>query len=160
MISRRKLLQSAVGRARLYMELIYPTFPEFKLTAQILQQQWRQILGVELVLILQDVHTLVQTVASLGYRGSAVCGEIGHYIDPSFFLDMFTRRSAASGCDWSDSRYDVMTAEAGATADRERRLQKLAECEAYLLRAMPFVPLCTVVWPSLAKPFVRGLGMN
>jgi oligopeptide transport system substrate-binding protein len=156
----RELLHAVGGNSRLHMELVHPPFSEFKLTAEILQQQWCQILGVELALIVQDVHTFVQTMRALSYGGSAVCGEIGPYVDPSFFLDMFTSKSAASGCDWFDSRYDAMTADAGAMPDRVRRLEKLAECEAYLLQAMPFVPLCTVVWPSLAKPFIKGLGIN
>ena len=44
--------------------------------------------------------------------------------------------------------------------DRESRLRKLTQCESRLLAAMPIVPLTAMVWPSLAKPYVKGLGTN
>jgi ABC-type oligopeptide transport system substrate-binding subunit len=156
----RQLLENAIGRSRLRTEFLYPPFPDFRLVAEILQQQWRQALGVELVLVMQDVATFVQAVNGKNYRGIAECGDGAVYVDPSFFLDMFTSRSAASGSDWSDTTYDSMIADAGATAHRQRRLEKLAECERHLLRAMPLIPLSASVWPWLAKPFVKGLGRN
>src|SRR6476620_8933711 len=45
-----------------------------------------------------------------------------------------------AGSDWVDARYDAMIAEAQSTPDRVRRWRKLAECEKYLLRAMPVIP--------------------
>jgi ABC-type oligopeptide transport system substrate-binding subunit len=53
-----------------------------------------------------------------------------------------------------------MVANAGRMHDPTSRLQKLAECESRLLRAMPVVPLTTFLRPSLAKPYIRGLGNN
>ena len=156
----RELLESAVGRSPLRIECLHPPFEDFKLTAQILQQQWRRTLGIELVLAMQDVGTWIQTMLAKSYPGIALSGDAGPYVDPSFFLDMFTSRSNASGSDWSDSTYDAMIADAAVTADRARRLEKLAAGERHLLGAMPVIPLSASVWLSLAKPFVKGLGTN
>jgi ABC-type oligopeptide transport system substrate-binding subunit len=86
-------------------------------------------------------------------------GDAGPYVDPSYFLEEFTA-FGASGSDWSDAEFDVMVANAGRNPDSKVRLQKLAECESRLLAAMPVVPLTTFLRPSLAKPYIRGLGNN
>ena len=53
-----------------------------------------------------------------------------------------------------------MLAAAEITPDRTVRLAKLSECESYLLRAMPIVPLYADVWVYMRMPFVRGFGAN
>ena len=52
------------------------------------------------------------------------------------------------------------SASAAASEDTAERMARLSECERYLLRAMPFVPLYKDVWTYLKKPFVKGLGTN
>ena len=54
----RELLENAIGRSRLRTEFLYPPFADFRLVAEILQQQWRQALGVELELVMQDAGRL------------------------------------------------------------------------------------------------------
>jgi len=156
----RDLLESAIGKSRLRIRYTHPPFANFKLAALILQQQWRQALGIQLELTQLDVATWGQVTFDKSFPGIVANGDASPYLDPSFFLEEFTSKSGASGSDWSDAKYDAMIAEAGATADRERRLQRLAQSEGHLLRAMPIVPLSTLVFPPLAKPFVKGLSMN
>ena len=55
-------------------------------------------------------------------------------------------------------KYDAMLGHANATADVATRMQRLAECEAYLLKAMPVLPLLLYGFVYLQKPFVHGLG--
>ena len=64
------------------------------------------------------------------------------------------------GTSWSDPAYYRMLSDAKATSNLLLRLQKMAECERHLLRAMPILPLCHDVQPKLRKPFVKGLGSN
>ena len=40
------------------------------------------------------------------------------------------------------------------------RMEKLADCETTLLRAMPFVPLYFDTWVYLERPEVRGLSVG
>jgi ABC-type oligopeptide transport system substrate-binding subunit len=155
----RELLQSAVGRSPLRIRHTHPPFASMKISALILQQQWRQTLGIELDLFELDVATWVQATFDKRYPGIVSNGDAGPYLDPSYFLEEFTE-SGAGGSDWSNATYDALVADGGATADRELRLETLAQAEECLLRAMPVVPLSTFVAPSLAKPFVKGLGTN
>jgi ABC-type oligopeptide transport system substrate-binding subunit len=156
----RELLRATTETSKLKLEILYPALSDFRMVAEILQQQWRETLGVELIMVTQDVQTWVQTVLSRNYHGVASSGDAGVYMDPSYFLDQFTRVSGASGSDWVDDRYDAMIADARSTPDRTQRWQKLAECERLLIHAMPVLSLSWSVWPFLVKPFVKGLGAN
>jgi oligopeptide transport system substrate-binding protein len=155
----RELLESAIGRTRLRTTFTHPPLDEFQLTALILQQQWRQTLDLDLVLMLHDVATWVQATIDKAYPGMVANGDASPYVDPSYFLEEFTT-SGASGSDWSDAAFDAMVADAGNTYDPKARLRKLADCEKRLLSAMPVVPLTTFLRPSLAKPYIKGLARN
>ena len=56
--------------------------------------------------------------------------------------------------------FDAALTAASSTADPARRLEKLAACEADLLRAMPFIPLYFDAWVYLERPQVRGMVLN
>jgi ABC-type oligopeptide transport system substrate-binding subunit len=155
----RELLESAIGRRQLRIQYTHPPFPNFKLAALILQQQWRHALGIELDLIQKDVATWGQATFDKTYPDIVANGDASPYIDPSYLLEHFTSAGASSR-DWSDPTYDAMIEDAARTAEREHRLQKLAQCERRLLSAMPMLPLSTFVFPYLAKPYVKGLGTN
>jgi ABC-type oligopeptide transport system substrate-binding subunit len=87
-------------------------------------------------------------------------GWIGDYVDPNTFLDLFVTGSVNNGSGWTDPRYDSMLKEANATTDPLLRMKKLQQSEAYLLKAMPFVPIYTYTWFYLRKPYVRGVAPN
>ncbi len=157
----RELFAKATGDQRPFrVEFLFPNLPEAKPVAEILQQQWKQTLGIELVLVNQELQNWIQTVFNKSYTGVAYWGDNGGFLDPAWFLDQFSTSSAANATGWADGRYDTMLGDAAATPNRADRLRKLGECERYLLGAMPFVPLYTDVWTYLCKPFVKGLGAN
>ena len=61
---------------------------------------------------------------------------------------------------WSDETYDRMLQAANSTVEAPMRMKELARCEAYLLRAMPIVPLLFYGFAGFQKPYVRGLDIN
>src|SRR4051794_7878780 len=81
-------------------------------------------------------------------------------LDPNWFLDQFVTGSAVNASGWADPQYDAMLAKANATLEPALRMEGLAECERYLLRAMPFFPIYHEVWAYPQKPYVRGLKPN
>jgi oligopeptide transport system substrate-binding protein len=84
----------------------------------------------------------------------------GLYLDPHWFLSEFVTGSSVNPTGWSDPAYDDMLAKANTVLDPATRMQRLAECEAYLLRAMPFVPVFHDAWAYPQKPFVQGISPN
>jgi oligopeptide transport system substrate-binding protein len=157
----RELFVKATGRREnVRVEYLFPNLPDTGPRAEILQQEWRQNLGIELVLIRQELQTWLQSVFSKSYSGVADWGDSGGYVDPAWFLDTFTSSSTANGTGWADPRYDAMLARAAGIEDPAERMARLSECERYLLRGMPFLPLYRDVWAYLRKPFVKGIGSN
>ena len=109
--------------------------------------------------IAQEFNVWLQCVKTRNFRHVIFAGSEGSYVDPSWFLDLFSSGDGY-GSGWSDSQYNEMLALAHATADPALRMSKLAECERVLLQAMPILPLSHDVQPNLRKPFLKGLGSN
>jgi ABC-type oligopeptide transport system substrate-binding subunit len=145
---------------RLPIQFLLPKLPDARPVSEILQQQWRHVLGIELVFANQDLQTWLQTVFTRAFRGIAFWGDTAGYVDPTWFLDQFKGSSPANPTGWADSRFEALLAEAAATSGRAARMRKLHESECQLLRGMPCLPLYTDAWTYLRKPFVQGLGAN
>jgi oligopeptide transport system substrate-binding protein len=120
----------------------------------------KEVLGVEMSIDVQDPNSANRTASELAYAGLADGGDWGTYVDPSFFLDKYLVDSGNNCTGWQDSRYDVMVKEANSTLDSSERMRKQAECERFMLRAMPLLPLWYNTWSYLQKPFVHGLPPN
>jgi oligopeptide transport system substrate-binding protein len=159
-LARELFVKAAGGRPPFRIEFLFPNLPEAKPVAEILQQQWKHALGIELVLVKQELQTWLQTVFSKSFSGVAYWGDTAYYLDPTWFLDQFTASSAANATGWIDPRYDSALAEAARTPNRSERMSRLAASERQLLAGMPFIPLYTDSWTYLCKPFVKGLGAN
>jgi oligopeptide transport system substrate-binding protein len=145
---------------RLTFDLLYPNFQETRLKAEILQNEWQNRLSVRVNINIQEFKTFLQNQYSLNYTGVTDSADWGYYRDPTWFLNEFTTGASANVAAWSDLEYDSMLAKATATLEPGLRMQRLAECERYLLRAMPFMPLYHDVWAYPQKPYVRGITPN
>ena len=132
---------------------------ESVLWAQVLRDQWRQNLGIETDIVVADFPTWLGAVVNGTYRQLASSGTSASYVDPIWFLDIFTNR-AGYGTHWSDAAYKALVIAAKRTPDPELRIQRLMECERRLLRAMPVLPQDYWVNAMMVKPYVRGLGNN
>jgi oligopeptide transport system substrate-binding protein len=127
---------------------------------EILQQQWQTNLGVEVHIAREEFQVWIQSLLALGYTGVAHGGWTGKYFDPYAFLDFFVGQGIQSGTGYHDAQFDRLIAEANAEVDNGRRMQKLAECERHLLKAMPLISISFGRWPYLRKPYVHGLVLN
>lgn len=107
----------AIGSRRLQLEFLNPDLPEARLVPEVFRQQWRENLGIELILVTQEVQTWIQSIYSHNYT-VAGCADYGGYLDPTWFLDSFTSQSTANTTPWTDPRYDEMLARARSTTDR------------------------------------------
>jgi len=143
---------------RLTIDYLFTELPSSQAIAEILQQQWRKNLGIELKLVRKEFRIWAQAMTtgdfSVGEGGGG-----GDYLDPNWFLELFLTRGPL-GSIWNDPRYDTMLAKANAIADLGLRMRALADCETYLIRAMPFLPLFFDVQLYLKKPYVHGLESN
>ena len=125
-----------------------------RLLAEILQRQWRDNLGIQAVLSPHEPAVHIQTNLTEGdFSGVAEDSYFASYQDPYDLLSVYT----ANYPNWSDPEFDRSLAAATSVADPQARMDRLAQCEEMLLRAMPFVPLYFDTWVYLERPEVRGL---
>jgi oligopeptide transport system substrate-binding protein len=146
--------------AKLAFTYHYPVWGNFKEQAEILQQQWRRNLNIQVTLAGRENTVHWKMVLEADYTGAALFAFLPTYFDPSPFLDPFATSSTGNPSGWTDKMYAAMLAEANSTVDPVERFRKLAECERQLLRAMPFVPMYFESWAYLCKPYVRGFSNN
>ena len=142
----------------LRIEYLYPASTPIKTRSEIVQQQWRQHLGIDVQLVVQDFSTYLRTTTNLEYNAVAHSFDSGYYLDPNWFLSQFMTGSSYSGTGWSDPKYDLMLNRANELIVPAERMHALASCERYLLAAMPVVPIYFDAWSYLQKPYVHGGG--
>ena len=119
-----------------------------------IQQTFRS-LGIRLIIEQKDWGSYVAAQQSLNFD-VAMAGWIGDYLDPTTFLDMWTRGNGNNNTGWDSPEYEARLRAAARQPDAHARLATLADAEAVLMDAMPILP---VAWYSriyLHRPEVQG----
>jgi oligopeptide transport system substrate-binding protein len=144
---------------RLSFTLTTTQRPRAGKTAEILQQQWHDHLGIDVRLANLTESVWVETTVAKRYHGIIEDGWAADYLDPNAFLSLFIA-PGITGATWSDPLFDARLEAANSTAESASRMKQLADSERYMMQFMPVVPLYFDSWSYLQKPFVRGLWMN
>jgi len=142
------------------VEVSYNTSESNRATAEFLQAQWKQNLGITIPLRNSEFRTFLQMRSRLEYRGLARSGWIGDYMDPFTFLSLYVVEGGDNGSGWSDPAFVQKLNDANREHDPQARYRLLAEAEAMLLRAQPTLPLFNNATNFVKKPFVKGLYPN
>ena len=137
------------------MSVLYNTSESHKQIASVIQQNWKEHLGIDIELQNKEWKTYLKDMHSLNYD-MARSGWIGDYVDPNTFLDMWVTGGGNNETGWSSPEYDRLIEEAGREADPAVRLEKLQTAEALLNEEMPIIPIYWYVWTEMQQPDVRG----
>lgn len=140
--------------------ITYNTNDSNKFTAEIIQSQWKQNLGLTVPLKNMETKIFVSVTAKLEYKGFARYGYAADYVDPYSFLSILAADGGDNGTGWKDERYVKLLDVANRTLDAERRNQLLSEAETLLLNEQPIIPLMTSSTNWLKKPYVKGMYPN
>lgn len=112
--------------------LLFNTSEWHRQIAEVLQQQWREALGIELRLQNQEwkVFTVTERAGDFDLaRGSW----IGDVLDASNFLDIFTTGNPNNRTGFASARYDSLIRAAAYTLDPVARAALLRECESIVV---------------------------
>ena len=142
------------------VEIAYNTSESNRSTAEFIQAQWKQNLGVTIPLRNMEFRTFLQVRSRLEYRGAARSGWIGDYMDPFTFLSLYVVEGGDNGSGWTDPEFVRLLNDANRQRDPDARFRRLSEAEALLLRAQPTLPLFNNATNFVKKPFVKGLYAN
>ena len=110
------------------LSLLFNTSEANKQIAEVIQQQWREVLGISIELRNQEFKVFTATVRDLEYdiaRGNWT----GDYLDPNTFLDIWTSDSGNNRTGFKSATYDSLLGAAARSQDAAQRLQVLRQCE-------------------------------
>lgn len=141
------------------LTLLYNTRESHRLIAQVVQQMWREALGIEIELVNQEWQVYMVSRRELAFD-IARAGWAGDYPDPHNFLDLHLSTSGNNHTGWSDPEYDDLIHRATGLQQTDERFALYDQAEAILLRDMPFIPLYWYTRTYLKHPSVRGLTPN
>ncbi len=138
----------------------YNTGESNKQIAEFVQAQWRQNLGITVPLKSQEFKTFLQERNALRYEGLAQSLWSGDYIDPYTFLGLHYGKGNNGAAGFYDPKYDKMLDDANSELDPQKRFEKLARAEYYLLDQRPSIPLNINATNWMKKPYIKGMYPN
>jgi oligopeptide transport system substrate-binding protein len=142
------------------VELLYNTSESNKATAEFIQAQWKQNLGVTIPLKNMEWKTFLTYRKKLEYSGFGRAGWVGDYMDPFTFLYLFYGEMNDSSTGWFDPKYDKLLDDANLEEDEMERFEKLALAEFMMIQQQPVIPLQTQATNWIKKPYVKGMYPN
>ena len=142
------------------VSITYNTNENNRSVAEFVQAQWKQNLGITVPLKTMEFKTFLPTFKALEYEGFAIFLWSGDYMDPYTFLSIQYGKGNEGGTGFYDPKYDKMLDEANAELDPEKRYEKLARAEFYLMEQLPAVPLTINATNWMKKPYIKGMYPN
>lgn len=127
------------------LSLLYNTDESHKKMAEFVQQQWKDNLGIDIILDNQEWKTYVSSKNQHDFS-IARAGWNGDYQDPNTFLDMFVTGAAMNDMQYENSDYDALINKAAGMSAGADRFDALKEAEEMLIgRDQALLPLYTYV---------------
>ena len=124
--------------------------------AQAVQQMWKQNLGVEVGVTVQEWQVYNDSQDKLNFE---ICraGWGPDYLDPMTFIDLFVTNGGNNDTGWSNREYDALVAKANAAADPKVRMEAMRQAEKILISEMPVMPIYFYTNPNLVRDSVKGV---
>ena len=138
----------------------YAAHTSNKALAEFMQAQWKQNLGITVMLRSVEFKTFNQDRSKRAYKGFALTIWGADYMDPVTFLNIFLTNGGDNGSGWWDQKYVDLIEAGNHSANPQQRYELLAQAEKYLLDAQPMIPLETPAVNWVKKPYVKGLYPN
>ncbi len=139
--------------------IIYNTNEGHRNIAEVIQQQWKNNLGIDVGLSNMEWGSFLDTVHQTEYA-VARAGWIGDYPDPNTFVDMWLTDGANNETNWSSKEYDNLVNGAAAETDPQQRLRMLERAEGILMDEQPIIPVYFYVSVNMAQTNVKGFFAN
>jgi oligopeptide transport system substrate-binding protein len=160
-IARRFYKEAGYGEDKpLRVEVRYNTSDTNKKIAVAIQSMWKEVLGVETVLINEEFQVLLANMRDAEVTEVFRSSWLGDYNDAHTFLSVLQGGSPANMPRYDNEEFDSLMQRAAAQVDLERRRLYLEEAERVMLADHPVIPLYFFVSKHLVSPEVSGWGDN
>lgn len=137
------------------LEILYNTMEAHKTIAEVIQNMWKEELGIDIGITNEEWKVYLDTREQLNHE-IARAGWNGDYIDPVNFLDLFYKDGGNNHTGWWSTQYEDLINKGSASRDPAERLALYQEAEAILLDELPIIPLYFYVRYYLIDPRVKG----
>lgn len=137
------------------LELLFNSSENHRVIAEAIQEMWRSELGIECLLVNQDLRVYLENRRMENYE---ICrsGWVADYVDPLSFLGLLTSTNVDNQTGWSNPEYDQLIDAARHDLDRRSRHELFRRAEEILLDQVPVIPLYHYSTIRLVDPRVRG----
>jgi oligopeptide transport system substrate-binding protein len=137
------------------MEILFNSSENHRLIAEAIQEMWRRELGIEGLLVNQDLRVYLENRRMVNYE---VCrsGWVADYVDPLSFLGLLTSTNVDNQTGWSNPEFDRLIDAARHDLNRQNRHDLFRKAEEILLDEVPVIPIYHYSTIRLVDPRVRG----
>ncbi|XMB87405.1 peptide ABC transporter substrate-binding protein [Mycoplasmatota bacterium WC44] len=139
--------------------ILYNTSEGHKLVAEMVQQMWKENLGISVDLQNQD-WAVFQGTRKAGDFDIARGGWLTDYMDPSGMLSIFTSENAYNDPNFYNDEYDTLMNEAMAATDKTVHFEKLYAAQEVFMNEMPIVPVYHYSDSMYVKSYVKNWGRS
>ena len=139
--------------------ILYNTSEGHKMVAEMVQEDWKSVLGIELTLQNQE-WAVFQDTRKAGNFDVARGGWLTDFMDPAGLLAIFTTGNAYNDPKYEVEAYDTLLSESQATTDMAVHFAKLYQAQDMLMAAMPIVPIYYYSDVMMAKSYLVNWGRS
>jgi oligopeptide transport system substrate-binding protein len=129
--------------------------PAARAGAEAVQAMWLKYLNIRVNIQNMDWGSYNSAQQSLNFDLSSA-GWVGDYLDPTTFLNMWTKGNGNNNSGWSSPQYETLLREAALKSDPAERLEIFKKAEALLMDEQPILPIAFYTRNYLLRPEVKG----
>jgi len=147
-------------QASLYNKVIlYNTSEAHALVAQMVQESWKTVLGVEMTLQNQE-WAVFQDTRQNGDYDIARGGWLTDFMDPAGMLAIFVEGNAYNDPKYNNADYNQLMTDAAAATDVAVHFEKLYAAQDLLMADMPIIPVYYYSDIMMAKVYLVDWGRS
>ena len=137
----------------------YETSDNNKTIMELIQNMWREYLGIKVELQNMDWKTLLKAREAQDYD-IARSRWVGDYVDPNTFLELYLSYHPMNEVKWVNKEYDDLITKAAATLSQKERYALFTKAEKILLDEAPILPVYTITMSAMMSKKLTGFYSN
>jgi len=160
------LFQEALKEQNITLEtmpkitIYYATGERSHKIAQVVQQQWKEALGVDVALQSNEAKVYFDQLKKRDYQ-VGIGSWFADYRDPISFLEIFKlKENGTNNTQWENADFISLLDQSARAGDSSTRNKLLNEAETLLIKEMPIIPLFYSSYNYVKNPAVKGVYLS
>ena len=150
------LAEEGMTKEEIKPTILYNTQEGHKKIAQVVQEMWRNNLGIDVQLENVEFQVKLDREKAGDYEISRG-GWVGDYLDPMTFIDLFVTDGPYNDSKFSMEKYDELVKTAKNTADQKVRFDAMREAEKLFIDNLTVMPIYFYTKPYTQKEHLTGV---